>query len=124
MSVTNLDTVDVARSDRVAWISLNRPDALNAWTHQLGRELTAAIDEAAADPAVRVIVVTGAGRAFSSGADLKAGHAPGQPDDSRAAESGEAGRRAGDRREGKVDVQTALREIYNPLILRVRTVPK
>jgi 2-(1,2-epoxy-1,2-dihydrophenyl)acetyl-CoA isomerase len=104
MSVMNLETVEVTRADRVAWISLNRPEALNAWTYQLGRELTVAIDDAAADPDVRVIVLTGAGRAFSSGADLKAGHAAG-PD-------------------GKPDVQTPLREIYNPLILRVRTVPK
>ncbi len=104
MSVMNLETVEVARTDRVAWISLNRPEALNAWTHQLGRELTMAIDDAVADPEVRVIVLTGAGRAFSSGADLKAGHAPG-PD-------------------GKPDLLTPLRDIYNPLILRVRTVPK
>ena len=73
MSVMDLETVEVARSDRVAWISLNRPEALNAWTYQLGRELTVALDEAAADPEVRAIVLTGAGRAFSSGADLKSG---------------------------------------------------
>jgi 2-(1,2-epoxy-1,2-dihydrophenyl)acetyl-CoA isomerase len=104
MSVLNLETVELVRSERVAWITLNRPEALNAWTPELGRELTAAIDEAAADPDVRVIVLTGAGRAFSSGADLKAGHASTS--------------------DGKPDVQTPLREIYNPLILRVRTVPK
>ena len=51
---------------------MNRPDALNAWTQQLGREMSEALDEVAADPEVRAIVLTGAGRAFSSGADLKA----------------------------------------------------
>ena len=104
MSVLNLETVELTRSDGAAWISLNRPEALNAWTHQLGRELTTAIDEAAADTEVRVIVLTGAGRAFSSGADLKAGRMVGE--------------------DGKPDLKTPLREIYNPVILRVRTVPK
>ena len=51
---------------------MNRPDALNAWTQQLGREMSEALDSVAADPEVRAIVLTGAGRAFSSGADLKA----------------------------------------------------
>jgi 2-(1,2-epoxy-1,2-dihydrophenyl)acetyl-CoA isomerase len=104
MSVLNLETVELVRSDRVAWITLNRPDALNAWTHQLGHELIQALDEAAADPEVRAIVLTGEGRAFSSGADLKAGGLLGD--------------------DGKPDVKTPLKEIYNPLILRVRTIPK
>ena len=52
---------------------LNRPEALNAWTRQLGEEMTQALDHVAADPEVRAIVLTGAGRAFSSGADLSAG---------------------------------------------------
>jgi 2-(1,2-epoxy-1,2-dihydrophenyl)acetyl-CoA isomerase len=124
MSVLNLETVELTHSEGVAWVTMNRPDALNAWTRQLGQELLQALDEAAADPEVRAIVLTGAGRAFSSGADLKAGHVLGEPDDSRAARSGEAGRRAGGMREGKPDVLTPLREVYNPLILRVRTLPK
>jgi 2-(1,2-epoxy-1,2-dihydrophenyl)acetyl-CoA isomerase len=115
MSTLNLETVVLERSERVAWVTLNRPAALNAWTPQLGRELTEAIDDAAADPDVRVIVLTGAGRAFSSGADLKAREF-GRPD-------GEPAGRPGDEPEGP-DVLTPLREVYNPLILRVRTVPK
>jgi 2-(1,2-epoxy-1,2-dihydrophenyl)acetyl-CoA isomerase len=105
MSTLNLETVELTRSSGVAWVTMNRPEALNAWTQQLGREMIAALDEAGSDPAVRAIVLTGAGRAFSSGADLKA--------------SGEMGGE-----DGRVDVLTPLREVYNPLILHVRTIPK
>jgi len=58
--------------DRIATITLNRPERLNAWTPQMGRELYGAFADAAADDAVRVIVVTGAGRGFCSGADMQA----------------------------------------------------
>lgn len=51
-------------------ITLNRPDSLNALNQELSEGLTEALDQAAADAAVRCVVITGAGRAFSSGADL------------------------------------------------------
>ncbi len=54
----------------VAVITLNRPDRLNAWTGELGSEYWGRLDEAAADPGVRAIVVTGAGRGFCAGADM------------------------------------------------------
>lgn len=57
-------------SDAVARITLNRPDRLNAFAGMMRDELAEAIGNAAANPAVRVIVITGAGRAFSAGADL------------------------------------------------------
>ena len=57
--------------ERVATITLNRPERLNAWTPHMGKELYAAFAEAAADADVRVIVVTGAGRGFCSGADMQ-----------------------------------------------------
>ena len=57
--------------DRVATITLNRPERLNAWTPHMGRELYAAFAAAAVDDAVRVIVVTGAGRGFCAGADMQ-----------------------------------------------------
>ena len=56
--------------DRIATITLNRPDQMNALSPDLERELHEALDEAAADGGVRAIVVTGAGRAFSAGYDL------------------------------------------------------
>ena len=50
-------------------ITLNRPEALNAITRPMLKELHHALDEAEADPDIRAIVITGAGRAFSSGFD-------------------------------------------------------
>jgi enoyl-CoA hydratase/carnithine racemase len=60
-------------TDGVATVTLDRPRALNALTATMLRELTEAIDGADADDAVRVVIVTGAGRAFCAGADLSAG---------------------------------------------------
>ena len=57
----------------VARVTFNRPRSLNAWTGPFGRELKQVIERDAADPAVRAVLVTGAGRGFSSGADLKEG---------------------------------------------------
>lgn len=59
-------------ADRVATITLNRPHRLNAWTGRMHAEYRWALAQAEADPAVRVIVVTGAGRAFCAGADAAA----------------------------------------------------
>jgi 2-(1,2-epoxy-1,2-dihydrophenyl)acetyl-CoA isomerase len=102
MSLT-METATLNIAGGVAWITLNRPDALNAWTRELGEDLRSALDHAAESSEVRAIVLTGAGRAFSSGADLRA----------RVLNA-----------EGKTDVLTPLREVYNPLLLRVRTIPK
>jgi len=99
-----METVDVERRGGELRITLNRPEAMNAWNTQFGLDLRAAVEEAAADDAVRAVVVTGAGRAFSSGADLKAGF-DATP-------------------EGHPDVGTALRERYHPIIVGLRTMPK
>src|SRR5215217_1024322 len=86
-------------------IVLDRPDVMNAWDKQLATDLLTAVEHAAADDAVRTVTITGAGRAFSSGADLRAGFDP----------------RPGD---GRPDVGTVLRERYHPIILGIRRMPK
>jgi len=58
--------------DRIATITLNRPDRMNAWTPIMERDFRDAMTAAAADDNVRVIVLTGAGRAFCAGADMDA----------------------------------------------------
>jgi 2-(1,2-epoxy-1,2-dihydrophenyl)acetyl-CoA isomerase len=85
-------------------IELNRPERMNAWDRQLGVDLLSALEHAAADDSVRAVTITGAGRAFSSGADLKAGFDP-TP-------------------EGHPDVEARLREIYHPIISGIRRLPK
>jgi enoyl-CoA hydratase/carnithine racemase len=57
--------------DAVAVLTLNRPDRLNAWTPELQTRYFDLLDQCAADPSVRVIVVTGAGRGFCAGADMQ-----------------------------------------------------
>ena len=57
--------------DPVATVTLNRPDALNAWTDQMAREVFDALRRATTDPAVVGIILTGAGRGFCAGADMK-----------------------------------------------------
>jgi 2-(1,2-epoxy-1,2-dihydrophenyl)acetyl-CoA isomerase len=88
----------------VGRITLNRPDSLNAWIEDFGRELKQVIEVDAADPRVRAVLVTGAGRGFSSGADLKAGFHP-HPDD------------------GLPDIRREL-ELYHPIVAGVRRLEK
>ena len=93
----------------VATITLNRPAVLNAISQQMIEELQATLDIVKDDASVRAVVVTGAGRGFCSGADLKAR--------SRVKPS-----------EAPADASTAgadrLRRTLNPLILAIRTIEK
>jgi 2-(1,2-epoxy-1,2-dihydrophenyl)acetyl-CoA isomerase len=99
-----METVIVEQRGAELRITLDRPDAMNAWDRQLGIDLLAAVEQAAGDDAARVVVVTGAGRAFSAGADLKAGF------DTTPA--------------GNPDVRTMLHERYHPIITGLRRMPK
>jgi len=66
------ETITVEQRGRVALLTLNRPEKLNAWTPQMMVELRRAIEAAVADPGTGAIAVTGAGRAFCAGADVDA----------------------------------------------------
>ncbi len=66
----DLETLLLDRADRIATITLNRPDRMNAFNAQMRADLVAAFDITDADDAVRAVIVTGAGRAFCAGADL------------------------------------------------------
>jgi 2-(1,2-epoxy-1,2-dihydrophenyl)acetyl-CoA isomerase len=98
------DTVNLYRRGPAARLELNRPERMNAWDRQLGLDLLAALTAVGADTGVRALLVTGAGRAFSSGADLKEGPIGGRRDPG--------------------EVYQALTERYHPIIRAVREMPK
>src|SRR5262245_36575644 len=85
--------------DQVAWLTMNRPHLRNAVDHRLRSAIIIAIAEVRDDPAIRAAVVTGAGQAFSSGADLsEADHIELTPDRRRGSQANiarEDGRRFG-----------------------------
>ncbi len=64
------ETIKLEVKNHVAWLKLNRPDKLNAFTEQMNAEITKALAKAAKDPDIRCIVITGEGRAFCAGEDL------------------------------------------------------
>ncbi|MBO0775047.1 MAG: enoyl-CoA hydratase/isomerase family protein [Actinobacteria bacterium] len=99
------ETVSLLRAGAVAKIELNRPDRMNAWNRQFAYDLLDAVRAAGEDQGVRCVLVTGAGRAFSSGADLK----------DAVAEAPEGGR---------LDLRGTLTERYHPLITGIRELPK
>jgi 2-(1,2-epoxy-1,2-dihydrophenyl)acetyl-CoA isomerase len=98
------ETVNLYRRGPGAKVELNRPERLNAWSNQFSLDLKAAIGEVTDDPEIRAVTITGAGRAFSSGADLK-----------------EVAERPG---RGPDDVYKRLTERYHPLITGIRLMPK
>jgi 2-(1,2-epoxy-1,2-dihydrophenyl)acetyl-CoA isomerase len=99
-----MSTVLWEQDGGVGRITLNRPETLNAWTAEFGAELVDTVNRAAADESVRAVLITGAGRGFSSGADLKAGFEP-HPDD------------------GMPDVEKEL-QLYHGAITGIRRMPK
>ena len=94
----------VASDGPVRVLTLNRPAQLNSFTAAMHAELLPALEAAAADPAVRAVVLTGAGRGFCAGQDLA--------DPAMAAPAGHA-----------PDVAAVVERHYKPLALRVRTMP-
>ncbi|HCA39526.1 MAG TPA: 2-(1,2-epoxy-1,2-dihydrophenyl)acetyl-CoA isomerase, partial [Phycisphaerales bacterium] len=70
MTTSALTTISLDVSDHIATITINRPDVLNAFNDDLSREFIDALKQVARDDDVRVVVITGSGRAFSSGQDL------------------------------------------------------
>ena len=75
-TASGYETVIWEQSGAVGRLTLNRPETLNAWTAQFGGELNRVLENEAADESVRAVLITGAGRGFSSGADLKEGFEP------------------------------------------------
>ena len=98
------ETIIWEQAGAVGRLTLNRPQTLNAWTAQFGAELKQAVEREAAQDSVRAVLVTGAGRGFSSGADLKAGFDPAE--------------------DGMPDIKKELHEIYHPAIAGIRRLPK
>jgi enoyl-CoA hydratase/3-hydroxyacyl-CoA dehydrogenase len=72
ISEKRMKTIIVRKENRIGWIVLNRPEKLNAISPEMLEEISTALRELEADEGVRVIVVTGSGRAFSAGADVTA----------------------------------------------------
>jgi 2-(1,2-epoxy-1,2-dihydrophenyl)acetyl-CoA isomerase len=92
-------------SDGIGRVTLNRPDRLNAWIREFGQELRDIFEGPALEDDVRAVLMTGSGRGFSSGADLKAGFDP-DPDD------------------GRPNIRGELHNVYHPAITAIRRLPK
>lgn len=99
------ETVRWEQDGGVGRIVLDRPDTLNAWNTQFGEDLKAVVAAAAGDESVRAVLLTGAGRAFSSGADLKSGFEETADD-------------------GLPDIRGRLHDLFHPSLVGLRTMPK
>lgn len=106
-SETQLETVNLTVADGVARIELNRPQTLNAWNAQFGRDLLSVLERCREDGEIRCALVTGAGRGFSSGADLR--------------ELGGQDIALEERPDG---VYKQLTEVYHPIMVGIRELPK
>ena len=100
------ETVSCYRTGAAATIVLNRPERMNAWSDDMSRDLLAALRDVAADKSVRAVMLTGAGRAFCSGADLKEGMESAQAND------------------GIMDTSGVLTRWYHPIVTAIREMPK
>ena len=98
------ETIIWEQSGAVGRLTLNRPHTLNAWTAEFGAELKQAVEGEAAQDSVRAVLITGAGRGFSSGADLKAGFDPAD--------------------DGMPNIRKELHDVYHPAIAGLRRLEK
>ena len=96
------ETIELYRTGAAAKVVLNRPERMNAWSSALSRDLLEVMGDLAADDAVRAVMITGAGRAFCSGADLKEGA----------------------RSTGTLDTDSVLTRWYHPIVTTIREMPK
>jgi 2-(1,2-epoxy-1,2-dihydrophenyl)acetyl-CoA isomerase len=101
--VRRLGTVDLYRSGAAAKIVLNRPDRMNAWSTGMSADLLTVLGDLAGDDSVRAVMLTGAGRAFCTGADLK----------DAASADGTA-----------LDTDSILIGWYHPIVTAIREMPK
>ncbi|WP_217586293.1 enoyl-CoA hydratase/isomerase family protein [Lentibacillus saliphilus] len=99
MHLEEMETIRYERADGIATITLNRPQAFNAFTPTMNQEIIKALKDATKDAAVRAIVITGQGRAFCAGEDL------GGVDD-------------------ETDHAAFLRERYHPMMRLIKETPK
>ncbi len=97
-----MKSIEIQVENNVCTIRLNRPDVFNSFNRQMALELQSALDDAGTNPAVRCIVLTGTGRAFCAGQDLKEVTTP----------------------ELHPGFRTILEEHYNPIIQRIRNIEK
>lgn len=99
----NYDSIQFKAEGGVAILTLNRPDRLNSFTRAMHLEVRDALDRVQADPSVRVLVLTGAGRGFCAGQDLA----------DRAVDPGAP----------SVDLGASVEEFYAPLVLTLKNLP-
>jgi 2-(1,2-epoxy-1,2-dihydrophenyl)acetyl-CoA isomerase len=92
----------VTHLDGAAWLELSRPEALNAFDDELAANLLDVVERLAADSGIRCLVISGSGRAFSAGADVKTQFATGE----------------------RADLGELLRNVTNPTIRAIREMPK
>jgi 2-(1,2-epoxy-1,2-dihydrophenyl)acetyl-CoA isomerase len=100
------ETVDVRRTGASVTIALNRPDRMNAWSNALSADLLDALRGVAADDTIRAVLLTGPGKAFCSGADLREGMAEALAND------------------GRLDTEKTLTRWYHPIVTLIREMPK
>jgi enoyl-CoA hydratase/carnithine racemase len=109
------ETILYEAADQIATVTLNRPAKLNAWTQAMGREIVDAMRQADDDRDVRVIILTGAGRAFCAGADIS-----GFASNIKAREEGRSGN--SERRGGMIEFPSLMRTLSKPSIVAINGV--